>query len=236
MLFKYIYSDRCLKFCDKSSFASLVIFYWLIGIALTNQHSCLHMTYPSRLKQPYNIIILYSRHFLPLENTKQIDIILCFQVYMFWQLPYYLVFPGVYVLAATILSCVSRCICSGSYRIILCFQMYMFWQLPYYLVFPDVYVLAATVLSCVSRCMCSGSYHIILCFQVYMFWQLPYYLAFAGVYVLAATSRPDLVDPALLRPGRLDKCLHCPLPDKVQYFLWPPIIFISWSLGQKRGF
>lgn len=37
-----------------------------------------------------------------------------------------------------------------------------------------------------------------------------------GVYVLAATSRPDLIDPALLRPGRLDKCLHCQLPDKVE--------------------
>ncbi|XP_070537821.1 peroxisomal ATPase PEX1-like [Ptychodera flava] len=35
-----------------------------------------------------------------------------------------------------------------------------------------------------------------------------------GVYVLAATSRPDLIDPALLRPGRLDKCLYCPLPNK----------------------
>ncbi|KAJ0055034.1 hypothetical protein NL108_008767, partial [Boleophthalmus pectinirostris] len=34
-----------------------------------------------------------------------------------------------------------------------------------------------------------------------------------GVYVLAATSRPDLIDPALLRPGRLDKCLYCPPPD-----------------------
>jgi peroxin-1 len=33
-----------------------------------------------------------------------------------------------------------------------------------------------------------------------------------GVYVLAATSRPDLVDPALLRPGRLDKCLLCDIP------------------------
>ncbi|KAJ2733104.1 Peroxisome biosynthesis protein pex1 [Coemansia sp. BCRC 34962] len=35
----------------------------------------------------------------------------------------------------------------------------------------------------------------------------------AGVYVLAATSRPDLIDPALLRPGRLDKAFLCPLPD-----------------------
>ena len=34
----------------------------------------------------------------------------------------------------------------------------------------------------------------------------------SGVYVLAATSRPDLIDPALLRPGRLDKSLMCDLP------------------------
>jgi peroxin-1 len=34
-----------------------------------------------------------------------------------------------------------------------------------------------------------------------------------GVYVLAATSRPDLVDPALLRPGRLDKSIICDMPN-----------------------
>ncbi len=34
-----------------------------------------------------------------------------------------------------------------------------------------------------------------------------------GVYVLAATSRPDLIDPALLRPGRLDKSILCDLPN-----------------------
>ncbi|EGV60686.1 Peroxisome biosynthesis protein pex1 [Yamadazyma tenuis] len=34
-----------------------------------------------------------------------------------------------------------------------------------------------------------------------------------GVYVLAATSRPDLIDSALLRPGRLDKSVICSMPD-----------------------
>ncbi|CDO92291.1 unnamed protein product [Kluyveromyces dobzhanskii CBS 2104] len=34
-----------------------------------------------------------------------------------------------------------------------------------------------------------------------------------GVYVLAATSRPDLIDSALLRPGRLDKSVVCDIPD-----------------------
>lgn len=34
-----------------------------------------------------------------------------------------------------------------------------------------------------------------------------------GVYVLAATSRPDLIDSALLRPGRLDKSMLCDMPN-----------------------
>jgi transitional endoplasmic reticulum ATPase len=35
-----------------------------------------------------------------------------------------------------------------------------------------------------------------------------------GVLVVAATNRPDLVDPALVRPGRFDLVLTLPMPDE----------------------
>jgi transitional endoplasmic reticulum ATPase len=35
-----------------------------------------------------------------------------------------------------------------------------------------------------------------------------------GVVALAATNRPDLIDPALLRPGRFDMLVELPTPDR----------------------
>merc|ERR1719387_2637775 len=50
------------------------------------------------------------------------------------------------------------------------------------------------------------------------------------VFVIAATSRPDLVDAALMRPGRFDKICYCGLPSEDEK------LQISEILAAKHGF
>ena len=35
-----------------------------------------------------------------------------------------------------------------------------------------------------------------------------------NVFIIGATNHPDIIDPAILRPGGLDQLIYIPLPDE----------------------
>ena len=56
--------------------------------------------------------------------------------------------------------------------------------------------------------------------NVCVYYNLISIIVHVGVYIIAASSRPDLIDPALLRPGRIDKSILCDLPNQVRAIMF----------------
>src|SRR5207247_8233886 len=52
-----------------------------------------------------------------------------------------------------------------------------------------------------------------------------------GVVVIAATNRPEVLDPALLRPGRFDRQVEIPLPNQKER----AAILVVHAKGKKLG-
>ncbi|KAJ9055108.1 AAA+-type ATPase, variant 3 [Entomophthora muscae] len=69
--------------------------------------------------------------------------------------------------------------------------------------------------------------------------------ALNNVTVVGATNRPDIIDPALLRPGRIDRILYVGAPDNTtrkeilaiqrQKMPFAPDVDLDWLVGETQG-
>lgn len=56
-----------------------------------------------------------------------------------------------------------------------------------------------------------------------------------NIKVIMSTNRADTLDPALLRPGRLDRKIEFPLPDRRQKRLIFQVITTKMNISEEVG-
>lgn len=69
--------------------------------------------------------------------------------------------------------------------------------------------------------------------QMFTSWMTPDSTPSSCVQVIMATNRADTLDPALLRPGRLDRKIEFPLPDRRQKRLIFSTITSKMNLSEE---
>ena len=91
----------------------------------------------------------------------------------------------------------------------------------------------------VCCCCCSGSSSVADRVLAQLLTEMDGVESLCDVLIVAATNRPDMIDKALLRPGRIDRMIYVPLPsDETRreifqvtgMFTWPLSIIIKLNI------
>lgn len=62
--------------------------------------------------------------------------------------------------------------------------------------------------------MCCVNLELTFSFAIQLLNQMDGFDELGQVKMIMATNRPDVLDPALMRPGRLDRKIEIPLPNE----------------------
>ena len=84
----------------------------------------------------------------------------------------------------------------------------------------------------VCCCCCSGSSSVADRVLAQLLTEMDGVESLCDVLIVAATNRPDMIDKALLRPGRIDRMIYVPLPsDETRREIFQVTGMFTWPLS-----